>query len=311
MSYADKVMTEGVPTIPANARIDLHTHSLRSDGRGAPSQVMQEAKAAGLDVVALTDHDSVSGWDEARAEAESLGLGFVPGIELTTRVQRNTAHKFTVHLLAYLPDPSHTELQNVLGGSVASRIERLQQITERLSEDFDIAWEHVLEVLSDGKVAGRPAIADAMIKRGIIEERDPFFQWVRPGTKYYVPNRGVPETVDAIALVRAAGGVPVIAHPMARGGGPAPGDPMPRAHFIELIEAGLAGFEAHHRDVPAHVTEWLLAMADEFGLFVTGSSDYHGTGKVNRLGEHLTSPRVLERILEQSANRGLASLSYV
>mgnify|MGYP002142602765 CR=1 FL=1 len=296
--------------IQDGARIDLHTHSVRSDGRGTPAQVMAEAKAAGLDIVALTDHDTVAGWDEARAEAQRIGLGFVPGIELTTRVQRDTQHKFTVHLLAYLPDPNNVQLKRILGESVSSRVDRLQAITERLSEDFDITWEHVLEVLADGKVAGRPAIADAMIERGIIDSREPFFDWVRPGTKYYVPNRGVPETVDAIGLVRAAGGVPIVAHPMARGGGPKPGEPMPRAHFLELIEAGLAGFEAHHRDVPAYATDWFVQLAAEFHLLVTGSSDYHGTGKPNRLGENLTAPKVLRSIIGQSANPALASLSY-
>ncbi|MEY2954465.1 MAG: hypothetical protein RL530_66 [Actinomycetota bacterium] len=305
MSYAGRVNS-----IPDSARIDLHMHSLRSDGRGTPTLVMQEAKAAGLDIVALTDHDTVAGWDEARAEAARLGLGFVPGIELTTRVQRDTEHKFTVHMLAYMPDPNNPALQGVLTDSVESRLDRLQQITERLSEDFDITWEHVQEILADGKVAGRPAIADAMIERGIIPNRDPFFDWVRPGTKYYVPNRGVPETIDAIALIRAAGGVPVIAHPMARGHGPNPGDPMPRAHFLDLISAGLAGFEAFHRDVPEHVRDWLLALAAEFDLFVTGSSDYHGTGKPNLLGENLTSPDAFRRLLSQAGDQSLASLNH-
>lgn len=303
MSYAGRVTT-----IPETARIDLHTHSLRSDGRGTPDLVMREAAEAGLDIVALTDHDTVAGWDEARSVATELGLGFIPGIELTTRVQRNTEHKFTVHLLAYLPDPNDPQLKAVLSDSVDSRIDRLQQITERLSEDFDITWQHVEQVLADGKVAGRPAIADAMIERGIIQTRDPLFDWVRPGTKYYVPNRGVPETVDAIAMVRAAGGVPVIAHPMARGHGPNPGDPMPRAHFLDLIEAGLAGFEAFHRDVPDHVRDWLVALSEEFDLFVTGSSDYHGTGKENRLGENLTQPQALNRLLAQARDLSLASL---
>ena len=296
--------------IAEDARIDLHTHSVRSDGRGTPAQVMTEAKAAGLDIVALTDHDTVAGWDEARAVAQELALGFIPGIELTTRVQRDTEHKFTVHLLAYLPNPEDPDLKRILSESVSSRVDRLQAITHRLSEDFDITWDHVLEVLADGKVAGRPAIADAMIERGIIETREPFFDWVRPGTKYYVPNRGVPETVDAIRLVRAAGGVPFVAHPMARGGGPKPGQPMPRAHFLELIGAGLAGFEAYHRDVPPHATEWFVSLAEEFNLLVTGSSDYHGTGKPNRLGEHLTSPAVLRSIIDQSSNAGLASLTH-
>jgi predicted metal-dependent phosphoesterase TrpH len=299
-----------VTTIDPSARIDLHTHSLRSDGRGSPSQVMREAAAAGLDIVALTDHDTVAGWDEARETAREVGLGFIPGIELTTRVQRNAEHKFTVHMLAYLPEPNDAALARILQDSVDSRVVRLQQITERLAEDFDINWQHVEEILADGKVAGRPAIAHAMIERGIIESREPFFDWVRPGTKYYVPNRGVPETIDAIGLIRNAGGVPVLAHPMARGHGPLPGEPMPRKHYIELIEAGMAGVEVYHRDVPQHVREWLLALADEFGFFVTGSSDYHGTGKPNQLGENLTTASALQAILEQARQPSLASLNY-
>ena len=297
--------------IRADARIDMHTHSLRSDGRGEPTQVMQEAAAAGLDIVALTDHDTVAGWAEAREVAVGLGLGFMPGIELTTRVQRGGDSRFTVHLLAYLPDPNNEELKAVLAESVASRLVRLQQITELLSADYDISWDDVLEVLADGKVAGRPAVADAMIRRGIFEAREPFFDIVRPGAKYYVPNRGVPETLDAIALVRRAGGVPVIAHPMARGRGPKPGEAMPRDHFVEMIEAGLAGFETGHRDVAPHVAEWLAGLANEFGLFVTGSSDYHGTGKPNRLGEHTTSAAALESLLAQAGSMPDASESGV
>lgn len=314
MSYAGGVTPTDSAAMPDQvgfaARIDLHTHSLRSDGRGTPTQVIREAKAAGLDIVALTDHDTVLGWDEARAAAQDAGIGFVPGIELTTRVQRDSRHKFTVHMLAYLPNPSDARLAAVLGSSVESRLERLQEITERLAEDFAISWENVLSVLSDGKVAGRPAIADAMIELGLIESREPFFELVRPGSKYYVPNRGVPETIDAIDLIRGAGGVPILAHPMARGYGPKPGEEMPRAHFVGLIEAGLAGFEVYHRDVPQHARDWLLALADEFDLIVTGSSDYHGTGKPNRLGENLTHPSALRAILEQAGDAGLASLNH-
>ncbi len=306
MQESAQVRVAGFSTL---AKIDLHTHSLKSDGRGSPRQVMQEAKAAGLDIVALTDHDTVAGWDEARAAARELGLGFVPGIEVTTRSAETDSHgvarRFTTHLLAYFPDPTEPNLRAVLDESVASRLTRLKAITDRLAEDFDLTWDHVLEVLSDGKVAGRPAIADAMIRRGLLETRDPFFNLVRPGTKYYEPNRGVPNTIDAIRLIRGAGGVPVIAHPMARGNGPQPGEPMPRAGFEAMIEAGLAGFEAHHRDVAPHVSEWLQQLAFEHDLFVTGSSDYHGTGKQNRLGEHLTDISVLQKIMDQA---GVAEL---
>ena len=286
------------------ARIDLHTHSTRSDGRGSPAQVMHEAKAAGLDIVALTDHDTTAGWAEAAEACAELGLGFVPGIELTTRAhvidpETGQERRFATHLLAYLPDPNNAELNAAMEESLSSRLGRLKAITDALSEDFDIAWEHVQEVISDGRTAGRPSIADAMIQRGIFEKRDELFDLVYPGSKYYQPNRGVPDTVEAIGLIRRAGGVPVIAHPMARSKAPAQGQPMPREHFVEMIQAGLAGFEVDHRDVPPHARSWLTQLASEFNLFTTGSSDYHGTGKDNLLGENLTSPAVLRQILAQ------------
>lgn len=292
------------PNVTDSARIDLHTHSTRSDGRGSPAQVMHEAAAAGLDIVALTDHDTTAGWAEAAEACAELGLGFVPGIELTTRAHvtdpvTGQERRFATHILAYLPDPANAELNAVMDESLGSRLSRLKAITDALSEDFDIAWEHVQEVIADGRTAGRPSIADAMIQRGIFAKRDELFDLVYPGSKYYQPNRGVPDTVEAIGLIRRAGGVPVIAHPMARAKAPGPGESMPREHFVELIQAGLAGFEVAHRDVPQHAREWLTQLAQEFGLFVTGSSDYHGTGKDNKLGEHLTAPAALRRILAQ------------
>lgn len=280
------------------ARIDLHTHSTRSDGRGAPEQVMREAAEAGLDVVALTDHDTVSGWAEAAATCADLGLEFVPGIEVTSRalIARGDGSfdKFSVHMLAYYVDPNNAALIETLDASVGNRTERLKQIVEKLAEDYDLEWVHVEEQLAGGKTAGRPAIADAMIQRGIIDDRAEFFTFVKPGSKYYVPNRGVPTPEEAIRLIRGAGGVPIIAHPMARGQGPMPGQPMPTAHFESMIEAGLGGFEAFHRDVAPHVSEWLQKLAFEHDLVLTGSSDYHGTGKPNRLGENLTAAAMFE-----------------
>lgn len=300
-----------MPSIPQSARIDMHAHSLRSDGTDQPAEVVRKAREAGLDYIALTDHDTTAGWVEARAAAEEHGIGLIPGIELTTRAVSNDGHGFAVHMLAYLPNPENEPLRLAMGESVEGRLERLKVIVDRLSQDFDLTWNHVLEVLADGKVAGRPAVADAMIARGIFEDRTPFFDLVRPGTKYYVPNLTIPSTRDGIRLIRAAGGVPVIAHPMARGYGPKPGERMPMEHFVGLIEAGLAGFETRHRDVPEHARDWLEDLAAEFGLFTTGSSDYHGHGKPNPLGENLTSPAALEQILSQTGNPQLALLKHV
>jgi predicted metal-dependent phosphoesterase TrpH len=264
---------------------------------------MREAAEAGLDVVALTDHDTTSGWAEAAATCAELGLEFVPGIEVTSRalIERTDGsfEKFSVHMLAYYPDPNNQALLSTLEASVGSRVTRLKEITDLLAFDYDFDWSHVEEQLAGGKTAGRPAVADAMIARGLINERAEFFDFVKPGSKYYVPNRGVPTPEEAIRLIRGAGGVPIIAHPMARGKGPLPGQPMPTAHFESLIEAGLGGFEAFHRDVAPHVSEWLQQLAFTHDLVLTGSSDYHGTGKPNLLGENLTAPAMFERLKAQ------------
>ena len=293
------------------ARIDLHTHSNRSDGTDSPDQVIRDAAAAGLDIVALTDHDTTSGWDAAREAARAAGIGFIPGIEVTSRANfLNDAGervKFSVHMLAYLPDPENQALAVALQRSVEGRLERLQQITELLAEDYDLVWEDVLEQIANGKTAGRPAIADAMVAKGIFEERTPFFSIVSPGTKYYVPTRTVPTPEEAIQLIRGAGGVPVIAHPMARVKNWPVDGPFPVAHFEAMIEAGLGGFEVYHRDVPESVRNWLTGLAQERGLVLTGSSDYHGTGKLNRLGENLTPVWALEQILDRG-NSQLALL---
>jgi hypothetical protein len=206
-------------------------------------------------------------------------------------------------MLAYLPDPNHEELQQVLSESVTSREVRLRAIVEKIGADYDLDWSDVEMFLADGATFGRPAVADAMVHRGHFNNRDAVFAEVWPNgvDRYYVPNRGVPDTVESIRLIRRAGGVPIIAHPLSRGKGPEVGQAMPREHFEEMIAAGLAGFEVDHRDVPAHAQKWLREMAAEFDLIVTGSSDYHGlTGKKNRLGENTTSKEMLDRIIAQA-----------
>ncbi len=286
-------------------KIDLHSHSTCSDGKESVSTVFAEAKRAGVDVLALTDHDTTHGWAEAQVAAKNEGIGFVPGIEVTTRAHVKNPdgelHKFGVHMLAYLPDPNHEALKYVLEESVLSREKRLQSIVELIAEDYGIEWQDVLDELEDGATFGRPAIADALIKKGKFRYRNEVFAEIwEQSNKYYVPNRGVPDTIDAIQLIRSAGGVPIIAHPLARGKRPPKGAGFPVAHFEEMIDAGLAGFEVDHRDVEEDSREWLRSMAAKHDLIVTGSSDYHGIdGKPNRLGENTTTQEMLQRILEQ------------
>lgn len=285
--------------------IDMHVHSNKSDGRESVAEVFAAAAAAGVSTLALTDHDTTSGWPEARELAAKYRIGFVPGIEVTTRARVLDANgqerRFGVHMLAYLPDPTNATLAAALAESVQSREVRLREIVEKIANDFDVSWADVEAELTEGATAGRPAVADALIARGHFINRGEVFEKVLyKGGPYYVPNRGVPETKAAIRLIREAGGVPVIAHPMARGGGPKPGEPFPVDHFEDMIAEGLAGFEVYHRDVAPEVREWLLGLATKHDLVITGSSDYHGaTGKPNLLGENTTSPEMLERILDQ------------
>ena len=268
-------------------RADLHAHSALSDGTDTPAGLVEAAAAAGLDVVAITDHDSVAGWDEATLAAHRYGVVLVPGIEVSCR-----AHDISVHLLAYLPDPRHPELRAELDRTRDDRVWRARRMVERIAVDYPFAWEDVLAQVEDGATVGRPHLADALVARGHVADRGEAFRRVLAnGSPYYVGHYA-PEAADAVRLVRAAGGVPVMAHPLAALRGRTVSDRT----IAELVVAGLAGLEVDHRDhLPAERAH-LRDLAAELGLLTTGSSDYHGAGKPNALGENLTDPEVLALI---------------
>jgi hypothetical protein len=283
-------------------KIDLHTHSTRSDGLDTPSQLILNAKKAGIDIIALTDHDSVRGWDEAREKAIEVGMGFVPGIEVTSvsDIQRfGKEIRISVHLLAYLPDPDHKALEIVLGDSVATRELRGRAIVERLAEAIPITWDLVMENMEKGATIGRPAIADTLVAMGLVKDRSAAFDYyLSTDGPFYVSHSTV-STIEAIDLIVKAGGVPVIAHPLKGVGPDTDPEDLPMDHFEQMIQAGLKGVEVYHRDVPETARKWLLELAGKHDLVVTGSSDYHGElGKPNQLGENGTAPEMLERILE-------------
>ena len=286
-------------------KIDLHCHSTHSDGKETLSEIFQYASEAGLDVLAITDHDTVAGWPEARDLAKQHGITFVPGIEITTK-----HHDISTHLLAYLPNPDYAPLINRLAEVRESRSTRIERFVENLAPDFDgISMEAVRATqTSEGKSPGRPHIADALVNLGFFKDRGEAFDGpLSKRSKYYVPSEGI-HTVEAVKLVRAAGGVPIMAHPLSRHSGPEPFTPHPkmRENFLELIKAGIGGFEVDHREVKELQREWLVALATEFDLIMTGSSDYHGmTGKPNRLGERTTSLEMLKRIEAQSSGSAI------
>jgi predicted metal-dependent phosphoesterase TrpH len=279
-------------------KIDLHSHSTHSDGKESVAEVFQHAAEAGIDVLALTDHDTAAGWDEACEAAKSHSLTFVPGIEITTK-----HHEVSVHLLAYLPNANYEPLVNRLAEVRLARETRIERYVENLQTEYrNLTMDAVRQTLrEEGKSVGRPHIADAMVNLGIFAHRDEAFAGpLDKHSVFHIPSGGI-NTIEAVKLVRAAGGVPVMAHPMARSSKDLVITAKHRERFVEVIEAGLAGFEVHHREVGEVARNWLTSLAEEFDLVLTGSSDYHGiTGKQNRLGENTTSFEVLKRIEAQA-----------
>jgi predicted metal-dependent phosphoesterase TrpH len=268
-------------------RTDLHTHSTVSDGTQSPAQVVAAAHEAGLDVVALTDHDSTAGWAQASDAARRLGVRFVPGMEISCG-----SDGVSVHLLSYLHDPSDAGLAVEVDAARDSRHHRAERIVELLARDVDVSWADVEEQVAEGATIGRPHIADALVARGVVRDREEAFAGLLSSRGPYYVRHYAPDPVHAVQLVVAAGGVPVMAHPMARRRGRVVADEV----IEEMADAGLAGLEVYHRDHDRDEREHLLALARRLDLLVTGSSDYHGAGKPNRLGENTTDDDVLAEI---------------
>nr|WP_269809685.1 PHP domain-containing protein [Kineosporia rhizophila] len=269
-------------------RIDLHVHSSASDGTDTPAGVMEAAAAAGLDVVALTDHDTTAGIPAAGEVARRLGLTLLPGAEISCQMRG-----IGVHMLAYLHDPADPALLAEQEQTKADRLTRAERMVRRLSKDFAITWADVQRQCEPDAAVGRPHIADALIEAGAVATRDEAFATVLNGrSPYYLPYHA-PEAELIVRLVRAAGGVPVMAHPRAGKRGWLVSD----QDIADLAEAGLVGLEVDHRDHEEPDKAVLRGLAAELGLLTTGSSDYHGTGKVNRIAENTTAPEVLEKII--------------
>ncbi|MGW4294899.1 PHP domain-containing protein [Micromonospora chersina] len=274
-----------------SARIDLHTHSTASDGTLGPAELVRAAAEAGLDVVALTDHDTTAGWEPAVA-ALPPGLTLVRGAELSCR-WFGVEPAIPLHLLAYLFDPTEPELVAELARVRRAREERGARIVRLLQADgIRVSWSEILAGAAGGTV-GRPHIAQALIRAGLVATTTEAFgpRWL--GERYRLPKEDI-DVFRAVALVRAAGGVPVFAHPRASRRGRI----VPDELIVELAAAGLAGLEADHEDHSPAEREHVRALAAELGLLVTGSSDFHGTHKTVRLGAYTTGVEAYERIVE-------------
>ncbi len=275
-------------------RIDLHAHSSASDGTRPPGDVMARAAAAGLDVVALTDHDTTGGW-AAAAEALPGGLTLVRGAEISCAVRDPASGGMIgLHLLAYQFDPAEPVLAGELLALRDDRQRRAAAMVDRL-RDLGAPVDHdtVLRLAADGAV-GRPHIARAMVEAGVLREAADAFtpEWIGDGGRAWVAKHAL-DPVEAIALVRNAGGVTVFAHPGASKRGPVVADDV----VVAMTQAGLAGLEVDHPDHDEGTRRRLRAVAAEHGLIVTGSSDDHGTFTGDRLGCETTAVEAYEALL--------------
>jgi 3',5'-nucleoside bisphosphate phosphatase len=270
-------------------RIDLHTHSRASDGTDTPAELVQAAKEAQLDVVAITDHDTTAGWDEAVAAGEELGVTVVRGAELSCRLDG-----IPVHLLAYAFDRTDPEFARERALLRDDRERRAELIVERCRElGAPITWERVREITGTGTF-GRPHIASALVEAGVVPTMDAAFDdaWLADGGRAYVEKYAL-DPVRAIELVAAAGGVGVLAHPAAV----SRGEILDDAQISGLAEAGLRGIEADHENHDAAARARIHALAARLGLVATGSSDYHGTHKTIPIGAHTTTPQAYAALL--------------
>lgn len=280
--------------------IDLHTHTNFSDGTDSPTELVNKALAAGISVLGLTDHDSISGWQEA-VTALRPGISLVPGAEISCQ----TLDGISVHILGLLFDSENLELMNTMNRTRENRHGRMAKIIARLNEaGIDISMQDVLDQLADGATLGRPHLADALVKKGVIASRDEAFtQMLHNKSKYYVSHYS-PSPEDAIKMIKAAGGVAVIAHPMASHRGRT----ISIETFGSLIDAGLDGVEVDHRDHSPDEKTQLIALAKQHDLVMTGASDYHGNGKLNQLGEYVTMPEQWEKLEARAGKRRVIKL---
>lgn len=282
----------------ASARIDLHTHSTASDGTDAPEDVVAAATAAGLEVLGLTDHDTTAGWDAAAA-ALPAGMQLVRGAEFScvSPCGRPGERDVSVHLLGYLFDPGHSVIVQEQARLRADRVQRLHGMVERMAADgFPVDVEAVFAFLPDGASAGRPHLARALVAAGVVESVDEAFATLlHNDSPYYLSTSDTPVRA-AVDMVRAAGGVAVFAHPLARQRGRV----VEPSVIVELAAAGLGGVEVDHPDHTPEDRDLLRRLAADLDLVVTGSSDYHGTNKTTPIGAETTDPAALDDLVARA-----------
>ncbi|MCD7845062.1 MAG: PHP domain-containing protein [Oscillospiraceae bacterium] len=253
-----------------NGQIDLHIHTTASDGTDTPRQVVELAHSLGLRAIAITDHDGVSGIEEAQAAGAALGVEVIAGIEISADYRGNRAH-----VLGYFIDPASPALAPAVNWAVNERAARNEKIVGAMAADgFDISLE-ALGRAYPGAVLGRPHMAEWLMKKGYVSSvKEAFDRYLGDGMPYYRPRERMP-MAQAMEVISQAGGVPVLAHPFQYGY-----DEAERLAFIQAaIEAGCQGLEAYYSEHSPAQQQWLLDRAAEYGLKVSGGSDYHGSRK--------------------------------
>ena len=279
--------------------IDLHTHTNCSDGTDSPRELVNKAIVQGLEVLGISDHDTTSGWQEA---TESL-RGTLK-LALGSEISCLTDDGISVHMLGLLFDPLHEEMQRVLEETRDGRLPRMRKMIEKMrAEGMDISMQDVEQAMPTGATMGRPHLADALVAKKIVKSRDEaFVDLLHNESRFYV-SHAAPTPVEAIKLIRRAGGVAVIAHPFASHRGQI----LKVQDFSDLVAAGLNGIEVDHRDQNPDERAMLRAIAGDLDLAITGSSDYHGTGKLNSLAENHTHREQWEKLESQANARRVVS----
>ena len=274
--------------------IDLHTHTSYSDGTDSPLALVKKAASSGITVLGVTDHDSTAGWGEA-VDALHGGIRLALGAEVSCLTEDGVS----VHMLGLLFDGENQPLQQLLSDSRDTRIPRMKKMIENLQgAGYEITFEDVEAATPTGATVGRPHLADALVAKKIVKTRDEAFTDLLHNDSPFYVSHFAPTPEDSIRAIRAAGGVAVIAHPFAS----RRGQTLSADSFQSLLSAGLNGIEVFHRDQSEDERAQLIAIALELNLVMTGASDYHGTGKLNKLGENTTAPAEWER-LESMANQ--------
>ena len=275
--------------------IDLHTHTTASDGTDSPFALVKKALATGVTTLGITDHDSTAGWAEAITAVQPQ-IQLVLGAEISCL----TSDGISVHMLGLLFDGEDEQMQQMLSDSRDTRLPRMRKMVALLQADgFDISLEDVYQAAPDQATIGRPHLADALVAKKIVATRDEAFaDLLHNESKYYVTH-AAPTPADAIARIKSAGGVAVIAHPFAS----RRGQILTADSFQDLVAAGLDGIEVHHRDQNAAEQQVLTEIARELHLVTTGASDYHGTGKLNSMAENTTHPAEWEALEARASAR--------